>query len=118
MRGRQTLISIVAVIFVLIGFGVRLSHLTSPLADWHSWRQVDTASVAREYVKHGIDFLHPTYHDLSSIPSGKENPAGYRMVEFPLINGFVAWLSTAIPGLTKVEIHVVYRFIDIVFSLI
>lgn len=118
MRGKQTLISIAVIVFVIVGFLARLSHLSTPLADWHSWRQADTASVAREYVKHGIDLLHPTYHDLSTIPSGKENPAGYRMVEFPLINAFVAWVYSTIPGLTNIEIHVVYRMINILFSLV
>src|SRR5689334_19814520 len=79
-------------IILIIATVMRLYRITNPLADWHSFRQADTASVTREYVKHGIDLLHPTYHDLSNIQSGKDNPKGYRMVEFPLVNAGTAWV--------------------------
>lgn len=98
------------------GLVVRLKDLQAPLADWHSFRQADTASVAREYVKHGVDLLRPTYHDLSNIQSGQDNPEGLRMVEFPLINGAVAFLYRSLnPAL---ELHVFYRLFDILLSLI
>ena len=104
------------IFFILaLAFIVRTHKLYSPLADWHSWRQVDTASVAVEYVKNGIDLLHPKYLDLSNIPSGKENPEGYRMVEFPLISGLVALVNNLLPQ--DIEIHVLYRIISIIFSL-
>jgi len=74
-----------------LAFGLRLYRLHYPLLDWHSWRQADTASVTREYVKaKRVDLLQPRYHDLSNIPSGQPNPEGYRMVEFPIINGIIA----------------------------
>ena len=70
----------------LVGLTIalRLYHFTFPIADWHSWRQSDTAAVARNFVKRGFDPFHPRYDDLSNIQSGKDNPEGYRMVEFPL----------------------------------
>ena len=34
-------------LILVLGLIVRLYKLNTPLADWHSWRQVDTASVAR-----------------------------------------------------------------------
>lgn len=73
---------------LLIGgaFFVRLYRLNSPLADWHSWRQADTSAVSRNFVKHGFDLLHPTFDDLSNVPSGLDNPKGYRFVEFPIYN--------------------------------
>lgn len=70
----------------ILAFYLRTYKINTPLADWHSWRQADTSSVTRHYVKEGINILYPTYHDLSSIPSGKPNPKGLRMVEFPLYN--------------------------------
>jgi hypothetical protein len=92
-------------LLILVTLGVigRTYRLNAPLADWHSWRQVDTASVAREYVKNGIDLSRPTYHDLSSIPSGLDNPNGYRFVEFPLISALHAKLATNFPQLGIVE---------------
>lgn len=85
-------LEIFALIVILIGaFLVRLYHFTYPIADWHSWRQVDTSSVARNFVKNGFDLLHPRFDDLSNIPSGVyDNPQGYRFVEFPIYNALQA----------------------------
>ncbi len=90
-------------IILILGFSLRLYRLDAPLADWHSWRQADTASVAREYAKHGIDLARPKYHDLSSIPSGLDNLEGHRFVEFPLINALHGYLAKNYPQLGLVE---------------
>ena len=105
------------IFIIAVGFLVRLYRINEPLADWHSWRQVDTAGVTREYIKNGIDLLRPRYMDLSSIPSGKDNLQGWRMVEFPIINGSTAFLYQNIPGARSTEIHVFSRLVSIVFSL-
>jgi 4-amino-4-deoxy-L-arabinose transferase-like glycosyltransferase len=75
---------------ILLGIVLRLYRFDNPIADWHSWRQVDTSSVSRNFVNNGFDVLHPTFHDLSNVPSGKDNPNGYRFVEFPIYNLFQA----------------------------
>lgn len=90
-------------IILLVAFVVRLYKVNTPLADFHSWRQVDTSAVTRNFVKDGIDFLHPRYDDLSSIETGLENPQGYRMVEFPIYNAIVATFVKAAPFLTVEE---------------
>lgn len=72
----------------------------NPLADLHSWRQADTAAVARNYVKDGIDLLRPRYDDLSDRQSGIENPVGLRYVEFPIYNATFAWLYSTFPVLS------------------
>lgn len=69
-----------------LAFCLRLYKINSPLADWHSWRQADTSAVTRNYVREGINILYPTYDDLSNVASGKDNPRGFRFVEFPLYN--------------------------------
>ena len=80
---------IIFILIFLLGFGVRLYKITSPIADWHSWRQADTSSVTRNFVKYGVDMLYPRYDDFSDV-SGKGlfNTNGYRFVEFPLFNLF------------------------------
>jgi len=83
--------------FMIVGGMLRTHQLMAPLADWHSFRQADTASVTREYVKNGVDYLRPQYHDLSNIQSGKDNLEGWRMVEFPLVNGLIATVLRAFP---------------------
>ncbi len=99
---------------LLLAFALRLYKINNPVLDWHSFRQADTASVTREYVKHGINLLVPRYHDLSNIQSGQLNLEGYRMVEFPFINALIAWLVLTIPGLS---IDVTSRIVSVIFSL-
>lgn len=102
---------------IVLAFVVRLYQIHTPLADWHSHRQADTASVAREYVKSGIKLLYPRYHDLSNIQSRQDNPEGYRMVEFPIINGLVATTYPIASFIIGTQIHIWYRFVSILFSL-
>lgn len=87
-------------IFILIllsAFVVRLYKINTSLGDWHSWRQSDTSAVTRNYVKNGIDLLRPHFDDLGNIPSGKDNPHGYRFVEFPIYNAVVALKYKILP---------------------
>ncbi len=74
-------------ILLIAGFWVRLYRIDYPLADWHSWRQADTSAVTRNFVKLGVDIMHPKYDDFSDV-SGKGllNPDGFRFVEFPIYN--------------------------------
>lgn len=71
---------------ILLGFVARLYKVDNPVADWHSWRQADTAAVSRNYLNDGINIFYPIYDDISSIQSGKDNPTGIRMVELPIYN--------------------------------
>ena len=80
------------VCILLFGFLLRLYKINSPVADWHSFRQADTASVSRVYVEKGVNLLYPTYYDISSTQSRKFNPNGYRFVEFPIYNAIHAIL--------------------------
>jgi hypothetical protein len=97
----------------LIAFVVRLYHITYPVADWHSWRQSDTAAVARNFLRFGIDPLHPRYDDLSNIQSGKDNPQGWRMAEFPLYQVIGAGAKLSFPN---VPLEVVLRLVTIIVS--
>src|SRR3990167_7430554 len=79
---------------------IRLYGIDKPVADWHSWRQSDTAAVARNFLRFGTDPLHPRYDDLSNIQSGKDNPMGWRMVEFPLYQVFGVVVQKTFPLLS------------------
>lgn len=76
------------VLIILGGLFLRLYKFNAPVADWHSWRQVDTSAVSRNFINEGFDIFHPRFDDLSNVQtSGKyDNPQGYRFVEFPLYN--------------------------------
>lgn len=93
----------------------RVQHLNQPLMDWHSFRQVDTASVTREYLNRGINLLEPRYHDLSNIQSGLDNPEGYRMVEFPLNNAMIATLIAAFP---QFELVATSRSLSVLYAVV
>lgn len=94
-------LSLILLILILVGgFALRLYRFDNPIADWHSWRQADTSAVSRNFVEHGFDLLHPRFDDLSNIPSGVDNPEGYRFVEFPLYNIAQAGLSLVFPFFT------------------
>jgi hypothetical protein len=75
---------------IFLGFLLRFYRFDGPVADWHSWRQADTSAVSRIFVEKGFDILHPKYLDISNVQTGKDNPQGYRFVEFPLYNIFQA----------------------------
>lgn len=102
-------------IVLIIALAFRLYKIDTPLADFHSWRQVDTAAVARNFVQGGFDLLHPYYDDLSSIQSGLDNPQGLRLVEFPLYNASFALLTKYLPIL---PLEVYGRLVSAIASLI
>ena len=89
-------------LIILIGFALRLYKINRPLADWHSWRQTDTAAVARNFIKEGYNPFIPKYDDMSSQANTLDNPDRYRFVEFPIYNSIIAavWKITGISILT------------------
>lgn len=94
-------IYLIILVTILAGsFLVRLYRFDNPIADWHSWRQADTSSVSRNFVKNGFDILHPKFDDISNVASGLDNPEGYRFVEFPLYNIKQASLYKMFGGFT------------------
>lgn len=109
--------ALVLMLIMLLALGVRLYRVDRPIADWHSWRQADTASVTREYLKNGIDLLRPQFHDLSSIPNGLDNPQGWRMVEFPLINAVIASTYQLTSSLAYIDLTLFMRLVSVKFSL-
>lgn len=107
--------SIALGILLLTAFILRMYQFNAPLADFHSWRQADTAAVARNFAREGFNLMRPRYDDLSSIQSGLDNPEGLRFVEFPIYNAMFAGLHVVIPGL---PIEVWGRIVSIVMSLV
>lgn len=91
------------ILLFILGFVVRLYRFNNPVADWHSFRQSDTNAVSAIYVRDGINLLNPRYFDISNVQSGKDNPQGYRLVEFPIYNAIQAGLFDLFDHLTLVE---------------
>lgn len=110
----NSLIFIILFSILSLGLLVRLYKIDSPIADWHSWRQVDTASVTRIYQKEGLDLLKPRYFDISMVQTGYPNPEGLRYVEFPIFN----LIHYYVLSLTPLSIEISGRLISIFFALI
>lgn len=106
---------IMLTVLFISSFLIRLYKINNPIADWHSWRQADTASVTRMYVNHGIDLFRPKFDDISSIQSRLENPNGYRMVEFPFYNSVSA---IAFNIQTFLTLETVSRLVTVVIALV
>ncbi len=58
--------------------------------------------------------LRPKYHDVSNIQSGLDNPEGYRMVEFPFVNGFLALI---LRQWSSLDLVIVSRLASMLISL-
>ncbi len=100
-------------LILIIAFQVRTYQIERPLADWHSWRQADTASVSRNFIKEGFNIAEPKYDDMSPVSEDSlPNPGRFRYVEFPLYNLIVSglWLIFGIS-------EPVARIVSILFSL-
>ena len=106
---------IILSVILVLAFIVRLYKIENPIADWHSWRQADTASVSKTYVSDGINLLFPRYHDISSTQTGTFNSRGLRFVEFPIFNAVHATLFKAVPTFS---LEVWGRLVSIFSSLI
>ncbi len=108
---------IILSVIIIVAFAVRLYKINTPLADLHSWRQSDTAAVARNFLRGGFDLLHPRYDDLSSNQSaaGLDNPQGLRFVEFPIYSAIFAYIYRTVPIL---PLEVYGRLTSIFFSLV
>lgn len=91
---------------LVLTFIVRIYNIMSPLIGNHSWRQTDTAAIARNYYENGYKFSYP------QIDWGGNSP-GYVETEFP-IYPFVVALLYKLCGVYES----IGRFLSIVFSII
>ncbi|MDO5561938.1 MAG: glycosyltransferase family 39 protein, partial [bacterium] len=86
MKKTWTLIFASIFLFAL-SFILRLYKIDNPVADWHSWRQADTAAVSRNFIKNGFTPLFPRFDSLETLKDGGiENPERYFFAEFPIYN--------------------------------
>lgn len=103
MKKKNKLFFLLLIITLIVGFFVRLYRFDNPVADWQSWRQADTSAVARNFVEHGFDLLHPRMNNISNVQSGLDNPQGYFFAEFPIYNATSASLYVLFHGFTLEE---------------
>ncbi|RLC35225.1 hypothetical protein DRH14_01365 [Candidatus Shapirobacteria bacterium] len=120
MKKKNNLLATVLIFFCLtIGLILRLYNLNSAIADHHSHRQADTASVSRHLLQKTGTFLIPTYHDISNVQSGLDNPHGYRMVEMPIYNSISVYFYKIFqPIFPNLNIEISSRLVSVIFSLL
>ena len=97
------------VLIFIITFIPRLYRLDNPVADWHSWRQADTAAVARNFATSRFNLFYPQADSIMSNNGlGLNNPDRLFINEFPFYNAIVAMLyktfgiNTAIARLVSI----------------
>ena len=84
---------IFAIIITVLCFVVRLYKIDNPIADHHSFRQADTAAVARNFIKDGFNILYPQSDSFTELSEKQlPNPNRYFINEFPLYNSIVAFV--------------------------
>lgn len=107
---------IILIVLVLCACGVRLyANITAPLVDYHSSHQASTMSVARNFVKDGLNLLYPQHNDRYNYQYGVENPDRYYLYEFPLYSAVVASISSFFPG---IAIEIIGRAVSVISSLV
>jgi 4-amino-4-deoxy-L-arabinose transferase-like glycosyltransferase len=72
-------------LILLLGIAARCYHLTSPFADWHQYRQFDTAAIARNFAENSLNVFYPQV-------DWRGNSRGYVEVEFQAFTFMVAGL--------------------------
>jgi 4-amino-4-deoxy-L-arabinose transferase-like glycosyltransferase len=89
-----------------LAFCLRIYNIQSPILGVHSWRQADTAAMARNFYENGYNFFYP------QIDWGG-NLAGYCQTEFPIYSFSVAILYKFFGVHESIG-----RLLSIIFSLI
>ena len=98
---------------LVLAFLVRVYKIDSPIADWHSWRQADTAAVTRNFIKEGFNPFIPKYDDMIGMAEKPmPNQGRYRFVEFPIYN-MAAYPLYLLFGVQEW----LHRLVSIIFSL-
>ncbi len=102
------------ILIIVLALFVRLYRIEVPIADWHSWRQVDTAAVARNFYQEGYNPLLPKSDNMVGEGDPRLfNPKRLFLVEFPIYNSLV-YFGYLIFGGVDVRIA---RMVSILFSL-
>jgi 4-amino-4-deoxy-L-arabinose transferase-like glycosyltransferase len=91
---------------LLLALLLRLYHITFPVSGWHSWRQSDTAAIARNFYENGYKLLYP------QVDWGGGTP-GYVESEFQIYPFFVALLYSVF-GVNDMW----GRMLSVIFSLV
>lgn len=102
-------------LILILALFLRLYKIDNPIADWHSWRQADTAAVARNFYQEGFNPFLPRGDDMSAISEIKPSPnlGRFRMVEFAIYPSLVYFVYLLNGGVDER----LARLVSVFFSL-
>lgn len=110
LLGKKGIVLLVLFILFALSFLLRMYRIDNPVADWHSWRQADTAAVTRNFIKEGYTPLFPKFDSFNSLNEGNlPNPDRYFFAEFPFYNSIV-YVFYTIFGVDEVYARLVSIF--------
>lgn len=103
---------IISLVVFTATFLPRLYRINNPVGDWHSWRQADTAAVARNFAQGRFNLLYPQSDSLMALNLQRlANPDRLFINEFPFYNAIVAVLYR------QFGVHEVYaRLVSVGFA--
>lgn len=103
---------LILILIFCLAFVVRLYKIENPIADWHSWRQADTASITRNFIKQGFSPFFPKFDSVVSLNQyANQNPDRFFFAEFPIYNILVY------PLYKYFGVNVIYhRLVSVLFS--
>jgi len=101
-------------LIMVLALVLRLYKINSPVADHHSWRQTDSASVIRNLATDNFNVFRPQWDNLvATNDKGLPNPHRYFFEDFPLAYDVYPALLYKIFGVQEK----LARFVSIAFSL-
>ncbi len=87
-------------LILVLALTLRLYHVTYPFLDHHSWRQTDTAAVARNFYRDHFDLLRPEMDRFGSGPSVVElelQVTPFLTSLFYIVWGVRDWVGRIVP---------------------
>jgi len=100
MRWKPSGSAVVVGLILVLALSLRLYHFTYPFLDHHSWRQTQTAMVARNYLRGGFNILRPEVDWFGKGPSVVELEFGltpYMTSFLYVLFGVHDWVGRVVP---------------------
>ncbi|MFH2021149.1 MAG: glycosyltransferase family 39 protein [archaeon] len=107
-------------IILTLALILRLYHLTYPYLDHHSWRQTQTATIARNFYLHGFNIIKPEIDYLGNEPSVAElefQITPYLTSILYIFLGVHDWVGRIVPIIfSLLSIYVYYLLIKLYYG--
>ena len=106
-------------LIIVLGLGLRLYHFSYPYVDHHSWRQTQTAMIARNFYRNGFNILKPEIDFLggSKVVELELQITPYLTAFLYLFFGIKDWVGRIIPIIfSLLSIVYLYNLIKLYYN--